>query len=150
MKKLFTNTPSLAALFVLAIAFMAISSTRPCQPPMDEAGPGDQWTVLQDHEGVVVFYNIRECTPGTNMLCMKVVNKTGAQRKLKFTAEVTFPGATGTETFNFQKTIAPFTTEKADCSEETRMNGLSRPLKQQDGEPLVSIFFNKTGELVGH
>lgn len=148
MKKLFTNSPCFIALFTLAVSLLSISSTSTC-PPLEDGGPGDQWTVLEDHDGVLVFYNIRECTPGTNMLCMKVVNKTGSLKKLKFTAEVTFPGAAGTETFNFQKTVAPFTTEKADCSEETRMSGLSRPLKQQDGEPLVSVFFNKTGELVG-
>ncbi len=148
MKKLFTNTPFFIALFALAVSLLSISSTSTC-PPMDEAGPGDQWTVLQDHDGVIVFYNLRECTPGTNMLCMKVVNKTGSLKKLKFMAEVTFPDGSGTETFNFQKTVAPFTTEKADCSEETRLNGLSRPLKNVGGEPIVSIFFNKTGELVG-
>ncbi|MCC6725842.1 MAG: hypothetical protein IT258_15135 [Saprospiraceae bacterium] len=142
---IFTNTFRTSAVMLLAL--LAFSFTHPFEtenPRPDDNG-GNPWTVLQKRDGVTISYDIQDCLKDNLLLTMKIMNDTDKAKKLRFVVDIEHTDGSK-ETFNFIKAIAPYTTEKADCSEQSRQSGLVRMLKNASEESKVSLhYLNENG-----
>jgi hypothetical protein len=141
---IFTNTSHAAVLFTAFLSFSFATLSNPVTVPTDNNG-NNPWTILQKRDGVVISYDIQDCLKEHLLLTMKIMNDTDKAKKLRFRVDLENPDNT-TESFNFIKSVAPYTTEKADCSEQSRQSGLVRMLRNGSEESKVSIHFeNENG-----
>ncbi|MCU0348307.1 MAG: hypothetical protein MUC59_15310 [Saprospiraceae bacterium] len=138
---IFTNTNQRFALVAAMLATTFISFTSPVK-----TAPGDPvvnpWTMLHRQDGIGIFYDIQDCLKDNLLLCIKLVNDSPQTKKLRFRTEVLHPDGS-METFNFIKTIEPYSLLKADCTEAGRQSGLLRALKHGSENSVVTIHFNE-------
>lgn len=141
----FTNTNSAAWLRSTLLAFFlgCFANLVPAQTASVGYTP---WTNLQKKDGLAFYYDIQDCLKENLLLCIKVVNDTEQSKKLRFRVDVHHSDGT-MESFNFIKGIAPYSVEKADCSDEGRKSGLLRMLKNGDEQSIVTIHFQNEGVL---
>lgn len=146
--KNFTNTYLMAALLA---AFFSLNFSAPpsVTVPQADADNGEPWAMVYKQDGIIVFYEIMDCMDDHNWLCLKVLNNTGQQKKLRFTAQVANPDHS-IETFNFIKVVGAYSSEKSDCGKESYASGLVRPLKNGDKASLVTVSFDKESPLVAN
>jgi hypothetical protein len=135
---IFTNTNRAVMLLLALLCFSSFSS--PVLPPFDDNG-GNPWTVLDKRDGIIISYDIQDCLKEHLLLTLKVLNDTDKAKKLRFRVDVHNEDGTR-ESYNFIKAIAPFTTEKADCSEQSRITGLVRMLKNATEDSKVTLHFS--------
>ncbi len=143
--KVFTNT-CLAAVVLTAIFSFNFSASPTLPLPVVAEHPTEPWTLAYKQDGIIIYYEVMDCLNDHNWLCLKVVNNTGQQKKLRFTAEVVNPDNT-IETFNFIKVVGAYASEKSDCGKESFGSGLVRPLKKGSKESLVTVTFDKESPL---
>jgi hypothetical protein len=136
--KSFTNTSHVVVLFTAFLISVSFTNPVPCTSGVSQANP---WTMLHKKDGIQVMYDIQDCLKENLLLCIKLVNETGLTKKIRFRTEILHPDGSK-ETFNFIKSVAPYSSIKADCSEESRLTGLVRALKNANEiESTVTIHF---------
>jgi hypothetical protein len=141
---IFTNTSHAAVLFTALISCSFASLSSPVMVPANN-NDNNPWTILQKRDGIVISYDIQDCLKDNLLLTLKIMNDTDKAKKLRFRVDVEHADNT-TESFNFIKSVAPYTTEKADCSEQSRQSGLVRMLRNGSEDSKVSIqFTNENG-----
>ncbi len=136
---IFTNTSRAAVLLLASLSLTSFSFPNPVS--LFENNGGSPWTILEKKDGIVISYDIQDCLKDNLLLTLKVMNDTDKARKLRFRVDVHNEDGTR-ESYNFIKAIAPYTTEKADCSEQSRMTGLVRMLKNATDDSKVTIHFS--------
>lgn len=146
--KFFPNT-YLAAVVLTALVSLNFSASPAVPSPKPDANSGEPWTMTYKQDGIVIFYEIMDCLDDHNWLCLKVVNNTGQQKKLRFTAQVANPDHS-IETFKFIKVVGAYSSEKSDCGKESYGSGLVRPLKAGGKASLVTVSFDKESPLVAN
>ncbi len=142
---IFTNTSHAVLLFTALLSFSFSPVTIPVVVMTDNNG-NNPWTILQKRDGIVISYDIQDCLKDNLLLTMKIMNDTDKAKKLRFRVDVEHADNT-MESFNFIKSVAPYTTEKADCSEQSRQSGLVRMLRNGSEESKVSIHFTNDNGL---
>lgn len=142
---LFTNTYLAAALITAAFSFSFSASTT-IPAAIVVGNPTEPWTMVYKQDGIIVYYEVMDCLDDHNWLCLKVVNNTGQQKKLRFSVQVANADNT-IESFNFIKVVGAYSTEKSDCGKESFVSGLVRPLKNGTKESVVTISFDKESPL---
>ncbi len=138
---IFTNTYR-AAVLVLAMLCLASFTVNNQAVRNLENNDGNPWTILDKRDGIIISYDIQDCLKEHLLLTIKVMNDTDKPRKLRFRVDVHNEDGTR-ESYNFIKAIAAYTTEKADCSEQSRISGLVRMLKNATEESKVTIHFSE-------
>ena len=131
---------------LLSFSFSTTPHPAPKHTVCDAEGP---WTMVYKHNDIIVYYDIMDCLDDHYWLFMKVVNNTGKQKKMKFTAQV-MNEDNSIETFNFIKVIEPYSSEKAECGKESIATGLVRPLKVGNKASSVVVSFEKESPLVAN
>ena len=129
-----TNTSVLCLALCLAVFFSISAAKFPSGG--DAAEP---WKLAYKENGLLVFYDIRDCTPATYMLFFKIINNNASQQRVAFSARIGNGGSFDSETFHIQKMLKSYATEMADCSDKTGKTGLIRPLKRTYDDPEVTI-----------
>jgi len=147
--KFLNNTCHGIVLVAVSIALTSLSFTLPVDTMFVCDNGGEPWTMLHKKDGILVHYDIQDCMKGHLSLCLKIGNNTGQPKKLRFTVDIVHPDKTK-ETFTYIKTIAPYSSEKSDCSEASRQTGLVRPLKNGSEQSLVTIHFQKENALAAN
>jgi hypothetical protein len=142
---IFTNTNHVAVLLTALLSFSFVSPSNPLSNPAENNG-GNPWTILQKKDGIVISYDIQDCLKDNLLLTMKIMNDTDKAKKLRFRVDVAHAD-NSMESFNFIKSVAAYSTEKADCSEQSRQSGLVRMLKNGSEDSKVSIHFENDNSL---
>ncbi|MBK8566310.1 MAG: hypothetical protein IPN76_23980 [Saprospiraceae bacterium] len=135
---IFTNTNHVAVLLLALLSFTSFSLSN--ETPIEDNG-GNGWTILEKREGIIISYDIQDCLKEHLLLTLRVLNDTDTAKKIRFRVDVHNEDGTR-ESYNFIKAIAAYTTEKADCSEQSRMTGLVRMLKNASEDSKVTIHFS--------
>jgi hypothetical protein len=129
------------AFALLALPAFCLSFSLP-SPFFDNLALNDPWKLAYKQDGIIIHYDIQDCLKERVVLCLKVSNNTGGQKKLRFSTEVSYPDGSS-ETFNYIKSVAAYATEKSDCSVEARATGLVRPLKSAMEGTVVKVNFQR-------